>query len=115
MKILKLNCNDWNFSGEASEVGDFNGSNSRSSSDEDEDDNDPESSVDSQVSNIIQHSDSEGDLEEEEYEVESEEGPFSDLDFVIYSSSSSTSSQEDFSQEFNSPDTTGYSLGDIEL
>ena len=58
--------------------------------------------------------DLEDDLEDER-EDEREEGPFSGPDYVIYSQSTSTSSQEDFSPELNSQDTTGYSLGDIEL
>ena len=79
-------------SGEASEVGDYHGGNSGSSEGEEEEEE--------------RENFSDGDLEEKE---ESEE------DYIIYSQNTSTSSEEDFFPGLNSPDTTGYSLGDIEL
>ena len=79
-------------SGEASEVGDYHGGNSGSSEGEEEEEE--------------RENFSDGDLEEKE---ESEE------DYIIYSQNTSTTSEEDFFPGLNSPDTTGYSLGDIEL
>jgi len=97
-------------SGEASEVGDYSGASSGSDLESTEDEESPV------FPDIDLDEDFDDDLEDDlEGEDEREEGPFSGPDYVIYSQSTSTSSQEDFSPELNSQDTTGYSLGDIEL
>ena len=99
---------------EASEVGDYHGDSSGSDLESTEDEESPvfpDIDLDEDFDDDLED-DLEGDLEGED---EREEGPFSGPDYVIYSQSTSTSSQEDFSPELNSQDTTGYSLGDIEL
>ena len=97
-------------SGEAPEVGD----DSVGGTVQAEDVHNLQNPFDSPIFNVFPNIDFHyGDLEEEE--EEREEGPLSGPDYVIYSQTTSTSSQLDFSPRPYSQDSTGYTLGDIEL